>query len=685
VVTVFKDFIATLTGEVKKLFMNTIVIAIGVGILSTVFLLSDIPESVPDLVPYAKSAAMAGWLTAVVLITLAVTWAKCGELGAMLRYALSCIPRVAARLGFPNLIRIRGAGSGGNRLSRSLGPGLPSLSLLPAAPAEVAQDQRTGAGYARRVLAAFRRCGLAQPKDGRKEGMVQVVSYQAGPAATRVTVSLPDGFRLSQLKNASEDLCAALGAPTLQVVGGRRAGTANLIIGNHKRLPVYLRPSLEHSDFEKHLERAVLPFLVGVDDVGEPIFSDLVRVRHLLAGGATGSGKSWWLNQLLVTLLLTKSPSELRLVLIDPKKVEMAAYHNTVHTLSVATEVDDAVEILKNLVVEMDRRYKVFKDAGCRNIQQYHKRHDVSTMPYVVTVIDELADLMILAKKEVEPIIQRLAQLARAAGIHLVVASQRPSVDVVTGVIKANLPSRVVFRLLSQADYSTILNENPNTSLEGGGDGLALIEGQHGLIRFQGAGVGGDEDDLERVISKLNDFWRNNSKFAPAKVSLLENAAAVHADTVSVLAQTPLAQPSGSPQARPDSKGERTKMPTVSEEPGKQVFVLSPAASSGQAANVATIPMDGEGRSDLVNVPDLPEPDFDEFEEDDTLLQLKQLIAQTGETRADKLRDMLGVRKARLHELMQRLVAEGWLEPPPPNNPRASYRLVVSMEESRRQ
>lgn len=635
---------ALLKDEVKRLFFDVLTVSALTGVGSTAFLMSGLAEEAPGLVPYAKSAAVAGWGTILVLLTGVFLWSKRREswfiLMQVVRLALSkCVTGLSARFGFLDrffgaLPGLAGAGRR-HRTSGPLAPGLPPLSLLPDPPVELLKDQRTGAGYARRIPAAFRRCGLAQPKGGKGEP-VRVVSYQAGPAATRVTVSLPDGFRLSQLKNASDDLCAALGAPTLQVMAGRRAGTANLIIGHQKRLPVYLRPALEHPDFERHFERAKLPFLVGVNDIGDPIFSDLVRVRHLLVGGATGSGKSWWLNQLLTTLLLLKTPEEMRLVLIDPKKVEMAAYHETVHTLALAVEVEDAVKILQALVREMDVRYRILQQAACRNVQQYHSRFGTAAMPYVVCMIDELADLMVQAKRDVEPAVQRLAQLARAAGIHLVVATQRPSVDVVTGVIKANLPSRIVFRLLSQADYSTILSENPNTSLGGNGDGLALIEGEHGFIRFQGAGVGGSDDDIERAIRRINDFWRS-SGIDPATVRL------------------------GEPAAGMDSGGPMEVLET------------------------AKTPADNGANDELVDVPPLPEPDPDLdpglcFDEK---TRLKLVIANTGETRLEKLRAMMGLRMARLVELMQDLAAEGWLEAPPPGNPRAGYRLLLSSEARR--
>lgn len=329
-----------------------------------------------------------------------------------------------------------------------------------------------------------------------------------GPTASRITISLPPGVRLSRIESATRDLQAAIGAPSLQIHAGMEANTAAFIVTHRKKQPVVLRQILETPDFKQALKKRGLPVPIGVNEIGTPVLTDMTRVAHILVAGATGAGKSWWLNQLLVTWALYYGPDELRLLLVDPKQVELAQYTDFPHTLMVAKTPKEAVTALKALTVEMDHRYKTFAAAGVRNIAGYRKSTGAQ-MPFIACVIDELADLMVLAKKEVEPVLQRLAQLGRACGIHLVVATQRPSVDVVTGVIKANLPTRVVFRLPKQSDYMTVLDEDPRVVLTGKGDGLAAIEGEFGLIRFQSAGIGVNDEQADQTIDRVKAYYRN--------------------------------------------------------------------------------------------------------------------------------------------------------------------------------
>ncbi|MBO8129512.1 MAG: hypothetical protein H0Z39_10015 [Peptococcaceae bacterium] len=648
---------------------NILALSAGAGALSTGFLLSPLTKDVPDLVPLATKVAYVGWGIPGAFFGSTLFWRFRRQIWSFIAKSLQ-----GRNVKFPSLKqfafwqRIQG-GKGQSEQEKILLPGtppLPPLDVLPLPPASETQH-RTGFGYARRVDAAFRRCGLTG------KGKIEVVSYRAGPVATRVTVTLPEGLRLSQLENAARDLQAAFGAPALQVTNGRRAGTANLILYHHKCDPVFLRPVLERTDEIAEGLRRPLPFILGVNDIGDPIMSDLVRVRHLLVAGATGAGKTWWLHQLLITLLLLRSPAELRLVLIDPKRVELDAYHHIPHTLTVATEVKEAVSLFGTLVEEMERRYEVMREAKVKNIQQYHRRHGTSDMPYVVVVIDELADLMVQAKKDVEPLIQRLTQLARAAGIHLIVATQRPSVDVITGVIKANLPSRVAFRLVSDPDYSTILDHKPQTPLRGKGDGIGVIEGHNGAIRFQSLAVGKDEDSIDRAVAKITDHWVG-SGIKASPVPGFKNEAIQHDS-----------KPAGSQEHSPGVTEAQPRRP-------EEASLQGPGQWTSEE-DEGVIP----GRTDLVDLPPLPEPDDgnnytagslqpgnDLPSEAEDLYRLKLLIAQTGETRVQPLRKTLGIRTMRMQELMQQLVSEGWLESPPPNNRRLGYRLLLS-EDDRRQ
>ncbi|MEW5953271.1 MAG: FtsK/SpoIIIE domain-containing protein [Bacillota bacterium] len=396
----------------------------------------------------------------------------------------------------------------------------PALALLPAPPEPL--GERSGQGYARQVAPALEHCGLTQP--GQR---VVVRAVTDGPTAARIVINLPPGMRLSRLANATRDLQAALGAPSLQVEAGPQANTAALIITHRKKQPVVLRQILDTPDFAAQARRPDLPVPVGVDPVGQPLITDMTQVAHLLVAGATKSGKSWWLNQLMVTWLLYRGPDQLRLVLVDPKRVELTQYADFPHVLTVARTADAAVEALQRLVAEMERRYALFERAGVRNIAG-HRQKSGANLPYIACVIDELADLMVASGKEISGTVttclQRLTQLARAAGIHLVVATQRPSVDVIPGVIKANLPSRVVFRLVTQADYSTVLDQDPGVSLTGKGDGLALLEGEAGLIRFQSAGVGQDDNETDRTLDKIRDYWQKQA-VRPAEVPAFSEVA----------------------------------------------------------------------------------------------------------------------------------------------------------------
>ncbi len=382
-------------------------------------------------------------------------------------------------------------------------------SLLPSPPPS--EYERSGQGYARQVAPALVRTGLVRP-----DQKASVLEVRDGPAAARITVSLPPGLRLSRLENAGRDLQAAIGAPSLQVQAGPQANTAALIITHRKKQPVVLRQLLETPEFQSLIKKNGLPVPVGVNEVGEPVLTDLTRVAHILVAGATGAGKSWWLNQLLVTWLLYLGPDRLRLVLVDPKQVELSQYADFPHVLTVARQAEEAVCVLETLAAEMDSRYSAFADLGVRNIAGYRQKTG-ENMPYIACVIDELADLMVQAKKKVEPLLQRLAQLGRASGIHLVVATQRPSVDVITGVIKANLPTRVVFRLAKNHDYMTVLDDDPKVALTGRGDGIAAIEGEFGLIRFQSAGVGVSDEQADEAIDNLKKYWAEKS-VRPAQV-----------------------------------------------------------------------------------------------------------------------------------------------------------------------
>ena len=263
---------------------------------------------------------------------------------------------------------------------------------------------------------------------------------------------------------------------------------------------------------------AALPLIVGKDTTGQPFVSDLAKMPHLLVAGATGQGKSVCLNAMLTSLLLRKTPAELKLLLVDPKRVEMGIYEDESHLVHpVVKEVEDAKNALLWAVREMDQRYSQMSRLYTKNIQGYNAKlasykgnlppelADLAPMPYIVIVIDELADLMLQARKDVEPCIIRLAQLARACGIHMIIATQRPSVDVVTGLIKANFPSRICFRVSSRQDSITTLGQAGAEKLLGNGDMFFNPNGGH-LIRLHGPFL--RDEEVQSVV----DFWKKQVK-----------------------------------------------------------------------------------------------------------------------------------------------------------------------------
>ncbi len=294
--------------------------------------------------------------------------------------------------------------------------------------------------------------------------------------------------RAARIAARSNDLALALGVTSLRIEAPVPGKTyIGLEIPNPNPKAVPLAQLLDDPAFQSHLERGVLPVALGRDVAGQPILADLARLPHLLIAGATGAGKSVAVNSLLGAILRTRSPADVRLIVVDPKRVEFTWLEGVPHLLTpVVTEIEQAVEILGKTETEMAHRYDLLANAGCRNRLAYNAGHQPG-LPALVVVIDELADLMMLASEDVERSVCRLAQLGRAAGIHLVVATQRPSVDVVTGLIKANLPARLAFAVSSMIDSRTILDQPGAERLLGRGDFLFLAPDAMRPVRGQGA------------------------------------------------------------------------------------------------------------------------------------------------------------------------------------------------------
>jgi len=344
----------------------------------------------------------------------------------------------------------------------------------------------------------------------------KVVNVSRGPTVTRYELQPSAGVKVSRIVNLSDDIALNLAAPAIRIeapIPGKAA--IGIEVPNKDVAMVRIRDVLESQEFMQHPSK--LAFAVGKDVSGETIIVDIAKMPHLLIAGATGSGKSVCINSLIVSLLYKASPEEVKLLMIDPKVVELGVYNGIPHLLiPVVTEPKKAAGALNWAVQEMVNRYKLFADKGVRDIKGFNelmqKTGEMPTMPQIVIIIDELADLMMVAPNDVEDAICRLAQMARAAGMHLVIATQRPSVDVITGVIKANIPSRISFAVSSQIDSRTILDMAGAEKLLGRGDMLLYPVGKAKPVRAQGANItdGEVEKVVEYVKSQGNAYYDDN-------------------------------------------------------------------------------------------------------------------------------------------------------------------------------
>ncbi|HIR15847.1 MAG TPA: DNA translocase FtsK, partial [Candidatus Onthosoma merdavium] len=320
-----------------------------------------------------------------------------------------------------------------------------------------------------------------------------------GPSVTKFEVKPDLGVRVNKISNLQHDIKMALAAKDIRIeapIPGKSA--VGIEIPNVEKTAVSMRELMKEVPAKYHDSK--LMFALGKDLLGNGIYGELNKMPHLLIAGATGSGKSVCVNSIITSILLRSRPDEVKLLLIDPKKVEFTPYHNIPHLIApVITDGEEASRALKVIVTMMDNRYELFSMAGVRNIAGYnaylekHPEEQLSKLPWIVVIIDELADLMLVAAKDVEASIQRITQLARAAGIHLIVATQRPSVDVITGIIKANIPSRIAFAVSSAVDSRTILDQSGAEKLLGYGDMLYIPVGEQVPLRVQGAFVSDEE------------------------------------------------------------------------------------------------------------------------------------------------------------------------------------------------
>jgi len=332
----------------------------------------------------------------------------------------------------------------------------------------------------------------------------KVVEVSVGPTVTRYDLAPAPGVKVASIANLSNDLALSLAAQGIRIeapIPGKSA--VGIEIPNKDPQGVFLREILEDDKFEAFPSK--LAFAVGKDIAGEPVVTDIARMPHLLIAGATGSGKSVCINTLIASLLYKARPDEVKLLMIDPKVVELSVYNGIPHLLiPVVTDPKKASGALSWAVAEMETRYAKFAETGCRELKGFNRyavENDLQELPQIVIIIDELADLMMTCKGEVEDSICRLAQKARAAGIHLIVATQRPSVDVITGLIKANIPSRLAFAVSSGTDSRTVLDMYGAEKLLGKGDMLFLPMGQNKPIRVQGGFI--SDKEVEGLVKFL--------------------------------------------------------------------------------------------------------------------------------------------------------------------------------------
>ena len=337
----------------------------------------------------------------------------------------------------------------------------------------------------------------------------KVVAIHEGPTVTQFEVAVKNGTRVAHITSISKEIALALAAKDVRIeapIPGKT--TVGVEIPNKNPVGVPIREVIEIK--RKEMSDMKLPVSLGKDIMGNNVITDLSKMPHLLVAGSTGSGKSVCVNSMIASLLICKRPDEVKIVLVDPKKVELSNYNGVPHLYyPVVTDPKQASVALQNMVKEMEKRYQMFADNKVKNISGYNEMmakeikknpedSSLKLMPYILIIIDELADLMLVARKEVEDSIMRITQMARAAGIHLIVATQRPSTDVITGVVKANIPSRIAFAVASQVDSRTILDGSGAEKLLGKGDMLFKPMGENNALRIQGNFI--SDGEIEKVI-----------------------------------------------------------------------------------------------------------------------------------------------------------------------------------------
>ena len=377
---------------------------------------------------------------------------------------------------------------------------VPPLSLLSDSYAEEKTDTKLNIEENIKILeSTFTNFGIN----------AKVVGVIQGPTVTRYEIHPAPGVKISKITNLSNDIALSFAVASVRIeapIPGKNA--VGIEVPNRKRINVYLKEILQSSEFQNGKYK--IPIALGIDIGGKPIITDLSELPHLLIAGATGSGKSVCINNIILSIIYKLSPKTVKFIMIDPKRVELNIYNGIPHLLiPIITDISQAIKVLNWVISEMEKRFKIFAEAGVRNLDGYNEyvrniNNDTEPLPYIIIVIDELADLMLSSPVKAEESLCRLAQMTRATGIHLIIATQRPSVDIITGSIKVNFPSRIAFAVSTQVDSRTILDLNGAEKLLGNGDMLFSPVGASKPIRAQGAFV--VEKEIRNVVSYLMKY-----------------------------------------------------------------------------------------------------------------------------------------------------------------------------------
>lgn len=387
-------------------------------------------------------------------------------------------------------------------------------SLLDLLPKGEPLSELDGMDYANKFIRAVKELLSLEEE-------LKLKRIQSGSTLMKLVFDMPKGLKMSQLirRGVKEDLQVAIGVKSLVIEQGDNVGEVAIFVPLEERRIVLLRDYIDTQAFHVFAKSHTLPFLAGVDTVGEPIFRDVSKAKHILIGGTTGSGKSTFVNQLILTIALFKSPEDVHMFLIDTKQVELTQFRKLPHVQKVITDVNESISLLENLIVEMRARYDILDKAGVKNISIYNDRNPTNKLPYILCVVDEYADLT-LDNKEVHKHVQSIAQLARAVGIHLIIATQDPRKEVIPPIIKSNIPSKVGFLCTNENSYLTFLRAKPYFKLLGYGDGVLAFDGQmEDFIRFQSCLIVNEKDStvleselIDRIADELNRKYRNVGK-----------------------------------------------------------------------------------------------------------------------------------------------------------------------------